>query len=65
MILKGKKVACLVGPEFEDLEFWVPSCGLKEEGAEVVIVGSEGKTEYKGKHGVPATSTVQRGRSFG
>jgi protease I len=58
MLLKGKKIACLVGPEFEDLEFWVPYMRLKEEGAEVVIVGSESKTVYTGKHGVPATSEV-------
>ena len=58
MKLKGKKVACLVGPEFEDLEFWVPVMRLREEGATVMIVGPEGKTTYTGKHGVPATSEV-------
>jgi protease I len=58
MLLSGKKVACLVGPEIEDLEFWVPVMRLREEGAEVVIVGPEGKTVYTGKHGVPATSEV-------
>ena len=58
MKLKGKKVACLVGPEFEDLEFWVPLMRLKEEGASVTIVGLEGKTTYQGKHGIPATSDI-------
>jgi protease I len=58
MKLKGKKVACLVGPEFEDLEFWVPVMRLREEGAVVTIVGSESKTVYAGKHGVPATSEI-------
>lgn len=58
MLLKGKKVACLVGPEFEDLEFWVPVMRLREEGATVTIVGSESKTAYTGKHGVPAISDV-------
>jgi protease I len=56
MKLEGKQVAYLVGPEFEDLEFWVPYMRLKEEGAEVFIIGSESKTTYQGKHGVPATS---------
>ena len=56
MLLKGKKVACLVGPEFEDLEFWVPLMRLKEEGAAVTIVGLEGKKEYHGKGGLRATS---------
>lgn len=58
MRLTGKKIACLVGPEFEDLEFWVPLMRLKEEGAAITIVGSESKTTYQGKHGVPATSDV-------
>jgi protease I len=58
MRLTRKKVACLVGPEFEDLEFWVPVMRLKEEGAEVTIVGLESKTSYQGKHGVPARSDV-------
>ncbi|MGA9398867.1 MAG: type 1 glutamine amidotransferase domain-containing protein [Anaerolineaceae bacterium] len=56
MLLKGKKVAYLIGPEFEDLEFWVPLMRLKEEGATISIVGLEGKKEYHGKHGVPANS---------
>jgi protease I len=58
MLLKGKKIAYLVAPEFEDLEFWVPLMRVKEEGAAVTIVGPEGKTTYQGKHGVPATSDV-------
>lgn len=49
MRLKGKRVACLVEDGFEDLEFWVPVMRLREEGAEVVIVGT-GKGEYTGKH---------------
>ena len=56
MLLKGKKVAYLIGPEFEDLEFWVPLMRLKEEGATVNVIGLERKKEYLGKHGVPATS---------
>ena len=56
MLLKGKKVAYLIGPEFEDLEFWVPLMRLKEEGATISVIGLESKKEYLGKHGVPATS---------
>ena len=32
MRLQGKRVAYLVGPGFEDLEFWVPVMRLQEEG---------------------------------
>ena len=55
MRLKGKRVAVLVEQEFEDLEFWVPTMRLREEGAEVVAVGTGSSDTYIGKHGVPAT----------
>jgi protease I len=51
MKLKGKKIAYLVGPGFEDLEFWVPFMRLQEEGAEVVAVGLKAGEVYKSKHG--------------
>ena len=50
MKLKGKKIAYLVGPGFEDLEFWVPFMRLQEEGAEVVAVGLKAGEVYKSKH---------------
>jgi len=56
MQLKGKKIAFLIGPEFEDLEFWVPLMRLKEEGAAVTVVGLEGRTTYHGKGGLTAVS---------
>jgi len=39
MRLIGKKIAILVAPGVEDLEFYVPFMRLQEEGAEVVGVG--------------------------
>lgn len=54
--LTGKKIACLLDHEFEDLELWVPIMRCREEGAEVHLVGPEANTVYKGKYGVPATS---------
>jgi len=51
--LRGKRVAYFLEEGFEDLEFWVPVMRLREEGAEVVIVGT-GKPEYTGKHGLKA-----------
>jgi protease I len=50
MKLKGKRIAYLVGPGFEDLEFWVPFMRLQEEGAEVVAVGLKAGEVYRSKH---------------
>lgn len=54
MRLKGKKVIALVDHEFEDLEHWYPVYRLREEGAQVDLVGPEANKTYKGKYGVPA-----------
>lgn len=51
MDLKGIKVAMLVGPGYEDLEFWVPYMRLKEEEAEVTIVGIKTGDTYTSKSG--------------
>lgn len=53
MRLNGKRIGYFVEDGFEDLEFWVPVMRLREEGADVVIVGT-GKPEYRGKHGLTA-----------
>lgn len=53
MQLQGKRVAVLAEEDFEDLELWYPVLRLREEGAEVEIIGSGSKAVYKGKHGVP------------
>lgn len=54
MRLTGKKVIALVDEEFEDLELWYPIYRVREEGAEVHLVGSEKGKKYIGKYGVPA-----------
>ena len=51
MQLKGKTIGILVGPGFEDLEFWVPYMRMIEEGAEVKVIGSHGAEVYPGKSG--------------
>ncbi|MGD8967049.1 MAG: type 1 glutamine amidotransferase domain-containing protein [Anaerolineae bacterium] len=60
MRLQGKKVAVLVGPGYEDLEFWVPLMRLQEEGAEVTVVGLKGGAAYASKSGA-LTATAQVG----
>ena len=51
MRLKGKTIGILVGPGYEDLEFWVPYMRLKEEGAEVNVISSKSKASYTSKNG--------------
>jgi protease I len=58
MKLEGKRVAVLVGPGYEDLEFWVPLMRLQEEGAEVTVVGPKGGAGYTSKSG-GLTATAQ------
>ncbi|RKQ33229.1 type 1 glutamine amidotransferase domain-containing protein [Oceanobacillus halophilus] len=56
MRLKDKKIIALVEHDFEDLELWYPILRLREEGAEVHLIGNEAKKKYIGKYGVPAES---------
>ena len=58
MRLEGFKVLILVGPDFEDLEFWVPFMRLREEGAELLVAGASANETYTGKYGVPARSDI-------
>ena len=51
MRLKGKTIGILVGPGYEDLEFWVPYMRMKEEGAEVKVISSKGGASYTSKSG--------------
>jgi len=56
MDLTNHRVAVLVDRSFEDLEFWVPTMRLHEEGAEVVVAGREANATFTGKHGLTATT---------
>jgi protease I len=58
MNLKGKKILFLIGPGFEELEFYVPLMRMQEAGAEVVVAGEVGGESYPGKHGVGLDGTA-------
>ena len=59
MMLNGKTIGILVGPGYEDLEFWVPYMRMQEEGASVLVIGTHKNESYKSKSGgLSATSQV-------
>ena len=57
MRLSGKRIAVLVGPGVEDLEYYVPYMRLQEEGAEVVGAGIN-LEPVTGKNGLTVTPDV-------
>ena len=59
MKLEGRRVAILAENLYQEMELWVPYYRLREEGAEVKIVGAGGATSYASKHGYPVTVDVQ------
>ena len=56
--LIGRRVAVLLDEGFEDLEFWVTVMRLREEGAEVQVVGTSAGKTVRGKNALQATSDV-------
>lgn len=58
MRLKGKKVIILVENQYQELELWYPLLRLREEGAEVKVVGSGSAKTYLSKVGYPVTVDV-------
>lgn len=59
MRLQGKRIAILAENLYQEMELWVPYYRLKEEGAEVKVVGAGGAKSYTSKHGYPVTVDVQ------
>jgi protease I len=51
MRLRNKTIGILVGPGYEDLEFWVPHMRMIEEGAKVLVIGIEADVAYRSKSG--------------
>ena len=59
MKLAGKRIAILAENMYQEMELWVPYFRLKEEGAEVKVVGAGGATSYASKHGYRVAVDVQ------
>ena len=62
MGLEGKKVIILVEDQYQDLEVWYPVLRLREENAQVLIVGTGTKKIYKGKYGYPIEIDIDIGQ---
>jgi protease I len=58
MRLKGKRIAILAEDLYQDLELWYPLLRFREEGAEVVVVGSGRAQQFTGKFGYPVAADV-------
>ncbi len=56
MSLEGKKVIVLAENNYQELELWYPYYRLKEEGAEVSVVGSGSSSTFTSKTGYPVTA---------
>jgi protease I len=59
MKLQGKRIAILAENMYQEMELWVPYYRLKEEGADVKVVGAGGAKSYTSKHGYPVNVDVQ------
>ena len=46
MNLKGKRIAILAENLYQEMELWVPYYRMKEEGAEVKVVGAGGAQSH-------------------
>jgi len=58
MKLKGKRIAILAENHYQELELWYPLIRMKEEGAEVKVVGTGSASKYTGKYGYPVDVDV-------
>jgi len=58
--LSSRKIAILVENLYQDQELWYPYYRMKEEGAEVLLVGPK-KGTYTSKYGYPADTDTAAG----
>jgi protease I len=59
MKLAGKRIAILAENLYQEMELWVPLYRLREEGADVKVIGAGGARSYASKHGYPVTVDAQ------
>jgi protease I len=59
MKLEGKRIAILAENMYQEMELWVPYYRLREEGADVKVIGAGGAKSYTSKHGYPVSVDVQ------
>jgi protease I len=60
MAAPKKKIALLVGKDFEDMEVMYPLYRLREAGFQVDVIGEDpAGTKYRGKNGYPILSTLE------
>src|SRR5579864_1331247 len=58
MALDGVRIAVLVEDNYQELELWYPVLRLREEGANVVLVGPEQGRTYMSRHDYAAKSDL-------
>jgi len=51
------KVACIIGPDFEDVEFRKPYDAMKEAGYDITLIGRKAGEEVEGKRGTEKVRT--------
>ena len=58
MELTGKRIAILAEDNYQELELWYPLLRLREEGAQVAVVGRETGRVHTSKHGYEVTADI-------
>ena len=58
MELTGKRIAILAEDNYQELELWYPLLRLREEGAQVTVVGRETGRVHTSKHGYEVTADI-------
>lgn len=61
MKLEGRRIAVLAENLYQELELWYPVLRMREEGADVMIVGTGSSPTYNSKHGYPVTVDAEAG----
>jgi protease I len=65
MSLDGKRIAIMLDQGYQELEIWYPLYRLREEGAQVVLVGPAKGASYPSKLGYPCVADAAAGEVAG